>query len=123
MWCDEESDDNTDDTDFCFSPNSITPSSSVPSGINEKSKRALLNDFIQRMRPDRSTRSLLVTRSYNQLNKRSKKNFLSSTRFVINTVLEFLAGSDADQVREDLFLNKSGNLICAMICEDNNNNS
>ena len=63
------------------------------------------------MRPDRSARSLLVTRSYNQLSKGSKKNFLSSTQFTVDAVLQFLFGSDAEQVRQELFLKESSKLI------------
>ncbi|CAF4218003.1 unnamed protein product [Rotaria sp. Silwood2] len=65
------------------------------------------------MRPDHSARPLLVTRSYNQLSKGSKKNFLSSTQFVVDAVLEFLSGSDADQVRQELFLKegKRSNIV------------
>ncbi|CAF3212058.1 unnamed protein product, partial [Rotaria sp. Silwood2] len=59
------------------------------------------------MRPDCSARPLLVTRSYNQLRKGSKKNFLSSTQFVVDLLLEFLSGSDANQVHRQLFLKES----------------
>ncbi len=45
----------------------------------------------------------VVTHSYNQLSKGSKKNPLSSTEFVLDAVLEFLAGSDFDLVRQELF--------------------
>ncbi len=89
--------------------------------MNEKSKRVALNNFIQLMRPDRSPRSLLLTRSYNQLSKGSKKNFLSAAKFIVDIALEFLAGSDADQVREDLFLKESSKLISQVIDHYNNN--
>jgi len=75
MWSDDESDNRVDDPDFHLSPVSATPSSSIHSGLNEKSKRAALKNFIRLMRPGRPSRSLLVTRSYNQLSKRSKKIF------------------------------------------------
>jgi hypothetical protein len=104
-----------------FSPISITPLSNVPSILNRKSKRAALNSFIHLMRPDHVDRSLLVTHSYNQLSKGSKKNFLSSTQFVIDAVLEFLAGNDANQVWEELSLKKSSKLVSHLICRCNNN--
>ena len=63
------------------------------------------------MRPDRSARSLLVTRSFNQLSKGSKKNFLTSAQIVVNAALEFLAGSDADQVRQKLYLKEASKMI------------
>jgi hypothetical protein len=89
---DEEPDSNIRDLDFHFSPVSTIPSSSIRGDFDEnRSKRAALNSFIQLMRSDHSFQSLLVTHSYNQLTKGSKKNFLSSTEFVIDTVLEFLA--------------------------------
>ena len=62
---------------------------------------------MQLMRPDRSSRPLLVTRSYNQLTKGSKKNFLATTKVVVDAVLEFLAGNDRDQVCDELYLNEN----------------
>jgi len=115
MWSDEESDDDVDDgvndPDFHLSPVSATPSSSIDSGLKEQSKRAALNNFIRLMRPDRPNRSVLTTRSYNQLSKGSKKNFLLSARLVVDVALEFLAGNDADHVREELFSKESRKLI------------
>ncbi|CAF1206742.1 unnamed protein product [Adineta ricciae] len=103
VWSDEESEESTNDKDFHYSPVSITPTSSVFSGQNDKSKRAALQNFIQLMHPDRSGRSLLVTHSYNELTKGAQKNFLCSTKAVIDIVLEFLAGSNANEVRTKLF--------------------
>jgi hypothetical protein len=117
-WSDEESDGNSKDLDFHFSPVSITPSSSIRGDFDEnRSRRAALNNFIQLMRPDHSFRSLLVTHSYNQLTKGSKQNFLSSTEFVIDTVLEFLAGKDCDLVRQELFSKRKSELTLWIICE------
>jgi len=115
-WSDEESDDDTGDADFYLSPVATTPSSSIYSGVNGRSKRAALNHFLQLMHPDHSSRSLLITHSYNQLKKGSKKNFLSSTQFAIDTLIEFLAGSDADQIRQELFLKYSSKLISRVDC-------
>jgi hypothetical protein len=118
LWSDEESDSDNGDFDFHSSPAPITPSSSIHSGFDDnKSKRAALNNFVQLMRPDRFPRSLLVTRSYNRLTKGAKKNFLSSTEFVINVVLEFLAGSDSDSVRQELFSKRNSELISWIIYE------
>ena len=72
------------------------------------------------MHPDRSGRSLLVTRSYSQLSKSAKKNFLSSTKAVVDIVLEFLAGPDADEVRTKLFLEDNRKLISPIIYYCNN---
>lgn len=73
--------------------------------------QSALNNFIRLMRPDRPNRSVLTTRSYNQLSKGSKKNFLLSARLVVDVALEFLAGNDADHVREELFSKESRKLI------------
>lgn len=67
------------------------------------------------MNPNRSDRSLLVTHSYNRLSKGAQKNFLSSTKTVIDIVLEFLAGSDADEVRTKLFMETNSRLILRII--------
>lgn len=111
FWSEEESEDDSADLDFHFSPTSITPSSSTRSGVNETNKRAALNSFMQLMGSDRSSRSLLVTRLYKQLSKKSKRNFLSSTQFIVDIVLEFLAGSDADVVRQEMYTKQNSKLI------------
>ncbi len=105
-WSEEESDSKIRDPDFHCSSVFTTPSSSIRIGFDDnKSKRGALNNFVQFMRPEHSLRSLLVTHPYNQLSKGSKKNFLSSTEFLIDPVLKFLARSDFDLAHQELFSN------------------
>ena len=108
LFSDDESDETNDDQEYRPSPISAISSTSAQSTINiDKEKRTALNSFIQLMRPERATYPLLVTRSYNQLNKKSKRNFRSSTKFIVDAVVEFLAGDYANVVLRDLYLGES----------------
>lgn len=111
IFSDEESDDTIDDQEYQPSPVSAISSASARSAINsDKNKRSLLKNFIQLMRPERASHSLMVTRSYAQLTKKSKRNFLSHTKFVVDAVVEYLAGDDAAEVLGDLYSYESSKL-------------
>lgn len=104
IFSDEESDDTIDDQEYQPSPVSAISSASARSAINsDKNKRSLFKNFIQLMRPERASHSLMVTRSYAQLTKKSKRNFLSHAKFVVDAVVEYLAGDDAAEVLGDLY--------------------
>lgn len=111
VFSDEESDETIEEQEYQPSPISAISSISGRSfASTDKNKRALLNSFVQLMRPGHPSCPLLVTRSYNELNEKSKRNFLSSAKFVVEAVVEFLAGDYASQVLRKLYSNESNQL-------------
>lgn len=112
---DEEFDNGSDDGGTTYSPPSSLfserkmTSSDINSSKIRRIQRAALTNFVQQVRPDFSSGKILRTNSYNQLQPQSKHNFLASTRFLVNILLEYLAGDDTSQVRMKVFENTESN--------------
>ena len=66
-------------------------------------------NFIQLSCPNRFLKSIKTTNSFKELRPGSKRNFLSSTRAIVNLVLEFLARNNAPEVGKELFGTEEGN--------------
>ena len=66
-------------------------------------------NFIQLNCPNRFLKSIKTTNSFKELRLASKHNFLSTTRTIVNLVLEFLARNDAAEVGKELFAMEEGN--------------
>jgi hypothetical protein len=105
---DDSFDDQSDDS---YEPEeNVVPNNDIQSTANlHKKKRELLNTFLHLCGSDKQIK---ITNSYNKLQKQSKANFLSSTRHLMQHILEFLASTDSTDVRRDLFMVDNGKSNC-----------
>jgi len=112
-WSEDESENDEHDLDFIPPPSASQRSvaSSTVSGTNtiRKQQREALMTFLQLGCPNRPLKSIKTTNSFKDLRPASKSNFLSSTRIIVNMVLEYLVGNDAAEVRKELFAVEEGN--------------
>ena len=105
----DQSDDHLSDDEYIEPVLNGSPMSDdeAPRSV-ENEKRNLLNQFLVLCD---SKRRVKTTSCYHRLQQQSKSNFLSSARHLLRHLVEFLAPTDADEVWQDLILQRESDSL------------